>query len=234
MKVFLHGKVGKRYGKKWDLNVKSPSEALRAIDANSQGFFKYLASKECENLKWKIFVDKKGIKNPEELSFEREKSKEIHFFPKVRGKDRNGDMMAWGGAGIVGGWGLNALADWAGDGWLGNTLSWLGDVAIEIGTALLLQGAIGGLMDDPEPPPTEPQGPSMKNTTSFIFSRPLNNTTQGAAVPIGYGRLRIGSHVISSAILNCRSNAFDSLIGESVDEDGNTVGALNVDQYTEI
>ena len=233
MKVFLHGKVGKKYGKEWDLNVKSPNEALRAIDANSDGFFKYLASKECENLKWKVYSNKKPIKNHEELNLER-KSKEVHFFPKVRGKDRNGDMMAWGGAGILGGLGLNALGDYLGDSWIGNALSWVGDVAIEIGSALLLQGAIGSLMDDPEPPQVEAQGPTMKNTASFTFSRPLNNTTQGAAVPLGYGRLRIGSHVISSAVLNCRSNPFDSLVGDSIDENGNTVGALSVDQYTEI
>ncbi len=126
------------------------------------------------------------------------------------------------------------MGDYIGDNWLGNAVSWLGGIAVEIGTAMLLQGAIGGLMDEPEPPPTEPQGPTMKNTTSFIFSRPLNNTVQGAPVPIGYGRLRIGSQVVSSAVLNCRSNAFDSLIGETVDRDGNTVGALNIDQYTEI
>lgn len=233
MKIYLHGKVGKKFGQKWDLNIKSPAEALRAIDANKPGFFKYLASEECKDLKWRIFIDKKPIRSHKEIQVQTLDKKEIHFFPKVRGKDEAGDMMMYGGIGIAAGWGFNALADWAGDGWLGSILGWTGDLLVEIGTALLLQGAIGSLMDDPEPPPTEPQGPSMKNTSSFIFSRPLNNTVQGAPVPLGYGRMRVGSTIISSSVMNCRRNAFDSLVGETIDKDGNTVGAVNVDQYSE-
>ena len=53
MKIYLHGKIGKKFGKEWDLNVTSPNEALRAIDANTGNFFKYLASKQDEN----IFID---------------------------------------------------------------------------------------------------------------------------------------------------------------------------------
>ena len=234
MKVFLHGKLGKRFGKKWDLNIETPAEALRAIDANSDGFFKYIAAKENENVKYRVFIDKKSIRSHEELQLRIKDKKELHFFPRVKGKDAAGDMMAYGGAGMIGGWGLNALGDWIGDNWLGNAVSWVGDVVFEIGAALLIQGAISGLMDDPQPPPTEPDGPAMKNTASFLFARPLNNTIQGAAVPLGYGRLRVGSHVVSSSILNSRLNAFDSIIGDTTDEDGNTVGAVSIDQYTEL
>ena len=45
--------------------------------------------------------------------------------------------------------------------------------------------------------------------------------------------MRVGSTIISSSVMNCRRNAFDSLVGETIDKDGNTVGAVNVDQYSE-
>jgi predicted phage tail protein len=232
MKVFLHGKLGKKFGKKWDLNIETPAEALRAIDANTNGFFKYIAAKENENVKYRIFIDKKSIRSHEELQLRIRDKKELHFFPRVRGRDDNGDMMMYGGAGMALGWGLGELGASIGDNWLGNSISWLGDVAFEIGAAFLLQGAIGGLMDDPESPATEPDGPAMKNTASFLFARPLNNVIQGASVPLGYGRLRVGSHVVSSSILNSRLNAFDSIVGDTIDEDGNTVGAVSIDQYS--
>ena len=54
MKIYLHGKIGKKFGKEWDLNVTSPNEALRAIDANTGNFFKYLASKQDENIFFKV------------------------------------------------------------------------------------------------------------------------------------------------------------------------------------
>lgn len=232
MKVFLHGKLGKKFGKKWDLNIETPAEALRAIDANTNGFFKYIAAKENENVKYRIFIDKKSIRSHEELQLRIKDKKELHFFPRVRGRDASGDMMAYGGGGMIVGWGMGALGSAIGDNWFGNAVSWLGNVVFEIGASLLIQGVIGSLMDDPDPPPTEPDGPAMKNTASYLFARPLNNTIQGASVPLGYGRLRVGSHIISSSIMNSRLNAFDNIVGDTIDEDGNTVGAVSINQYS--
>tara|TARA_B100000085_G_scaffold284995_1_gene319569 strand:- start:438 stop:1142 length:705 start_codon:yes stop_codon:yes gene_type:complete len=234
MNVFLHGKLGQKFGKEWSLNIKTPNEALRAIDANTSGFFKYIADKENQDIKYRVYIDKNPVMCSEEMGIDIQNKKDLHFFPIVKGKDRNGDMMMYGGAGMAAGWGLGEWGASMGDTWYGNLTSWVGDLVFEIGAAVFLQGAIGGLMDDPPPPPTEPQGPTQKNTSSYIFSRPLNNTVQGAPVPLGYGRLRVGSHVISSSILNCRLNAFDSVAGETVDENGNTVGAISIDQYSEI
>jgi predicted phage tail protein len=40
--VYLHGKLGKRFGKKWRLSVSSAQEAISAIDANQEGFIDYI------------------------------------------------------------------------------------------------------------------------------------------------------------------------------------------------
>ena len=44
-------------------------------------------------------------------------------------------------------------------------------------------------------------------TKSFLFGTFENTTRQGVPVPVGYGRLRIGSKVISSIIRNVDNNA---------------------------
>ena len=41
-KVILDGKMGKAFGRKWNLNVKSPISALKMIDANKGGVFKLI------------------------------------------------------------------------------------------------------------------------------------------------------------------------------------------------
>jgi predicted phage tail protein len=47
-----------------------------------------------------------------------------------------------------------------------------------------------------------PKDPKQVKTSSFIFSSKDNVTNRNTPVPVSYGRLRIGSHVISSLTLN--------------------------------
>ena len=47
--VNLHGKIAEKFGARWELEINSISEALRAIDANVGNFFEYLSEKQEEN-----------------------------------------------------------------------------------------------------------------------------------------------------------------------------------------
>jgi len=47
-----------------------------------------------------------------------------------------------------------------------------------------------------------PKDPKQVKTSSFIFSSKDNVTNRNTPVPVSYGRLRIGSHVMSSLTLN--------------------------------
>ena len=96
----------------------------------------------------------------------------------------------------------------------GSILTFVGDLTFEIGAALLIQGVIGAFQDEPDEPENPDQPETLKSTTSFVFSNPSNNVTQGARVPIGYGRLRVGSHVISSSVLNSRLVNFNQIQAE--------------------
>ena len=218
IKVFLHGNLGKTFGRKWELDAETPIEVFKGIDANVDGFLKYLAQKDKEGVSYRIFFDEKPIKN-KELEISILKKEKMHVFPVVTGSDTEEAqvMRVYGTYGMVGGWGLNAIGGWL-QGFdnifaqlAGGFLSFVGDLAFEIGGALLMQGIIGALQDEPDEPTTPDAAKNLKSTTSFVFSNPVNNVTQGARVPIGYGRLRVGSHIISSSVLNSRLVNFNKV-----------------------
>jgi predicted phage tail protein len=66
----------------------------------------------------------------------------------------------------------------------------LGSVGFSIGASL----ALGGLSQLLFPPPT----PATRGS-NYSFGGPLNTSDQGNPVPVLYGRLIVGSQVISSA-----------------------------------
>ena len=97
----------------------------------------------------------------------------------------------------------------------GDALQGVGAFARDGGTAMVLQGMIGAVQKEPDHP-AEADKPEQATSTSFIFQNPKNTITQGGVVPLGYGRLRIGSYLISSAVFNSRrAKLDDSDVGES-------------------
>jgi len=230
IEVFLVGNLGKKFGKKWQFDADTPMDVFKALDANNDGFIKYLAEKERENIKYRIWVDKKPVSS-KELDIEINSKKKMLVMPVMAGSGLTlaQEMMAYGGAGLITGWGLSWLGNnlFEGTVW-GNMLGFVGDVLFEVGAALLIQGVISSLMDEPENP-TPQQEDSLKSSSSFIFSNPTNNVIQGARVPVGYGRLRIGSHVVSSSVLNCRMVNYEQVSFETnTDSDAGSKGPKEV------
>lgn len=210
LKVYLHGNLGKTFGKKWNFDVDTPMDAFKAIDANTKGFIRYLAQKDREGIAYNVWFENGPITS-KELQIDISSKRKMHIVPVIKGSDTEmaRDMRLYGGAGILGGLALDFLGDMLG-GILGDILSFIGTLAIEIGAALLIQGLIGALQDEPDD--VEPaRAKNMKSSASFIFGNPTNNVIQGARVPIGYGRLRVGSHVISSSVLNSRLVDFNEV-----------------------
>lgn len=66
-----------------------------------------------------------------------------------------------------------------------------------MGAGMAIGGVATLLAGNPKTPgPTE----KPENKPSFIFNGAVNTTAQGHPVPIGYGRLRVGSAVISAGM----------------------------------
>lgn len=83
-KVFLHGELGKRFGREWQLNVNSPNEAVQALFSNNPNIEIYLNKKHQEGVYY-------GIKKAGESDFAQKEDyplitkKDLHVFPIPHG-----------------------------------------------------------------------------------------------------------------------------------------------------
>jgi len=186
-KVYLHGKLGKRFGRKWELAVQSPSEAIRAIDSNVDGFVDYILQ-ESVNKKNYYFLKKtpEKIKSTQELEdnlINKDqvsaaiKCEEIHIVPETYG----GVVAAF----FAGVFGTGTLA---------------ATVATSMVWGVVAQVAMNLLFKPPKTP--ERKGPT--NTKSFLIAGARTRQAQGVAVPLGYGRLKIGATTISESRITKR------------------------------
>ena len=61
MKIInLHGKIGKEFGERWELDVASIIEGMRAIEANTGRFFQYLTKNREENKTFSYKIEAKN------------------------------------------------------------------------------------------------------------------------------------------------------------------------------
>ena len=73
---------------------------------------------------------------------------------------------------------------------------------IALGVGLIIAGIMYLLTPIPENEPNEQNIRASIRNSSFVFQNPSNSSSQGRAIPIVYGRLRVGSHVIGTTISN--------------------------------
>ena len=161
-KVFLHGELGARFGKEWELDVDSPFEAISALFANRQEIEIYLNKKQKEG----IFYGVKKATGGDFLSQEEgvlSTQKDIHVFPVPQGSAAFAVQLVM--------------------------------MAASMAASMYVSKKIAEAMErDDETLVTQ--------TQSFIFEGGKNRTQQGSAIPVGYGRMLVGSNVISSCVAN--------------------------------
>ena len=177
-KVYLHGAIGKRFGRKWDIAAHSVPEILTAIECNSDGFFKYIFDKNREGVDY-IFLNKNPlhIKNEESLKESllskdylniNYSNKEIHIIPLAQG----------GGL-------ITAIAN--------SLFFFLPAKAATFMATMTVMLAVSFTLNAIFKPPEPPKPGKQISTKSFLLSGGRNRQAQGIPIPIGYGRLKIGS-----------------------------------------
>ena len=77
-------------------------------------------------------------------------------------------------------------------------LSPLGVPLIKLGAALMLSGIAVMLTAVPETDGAGQEKPDERR--SFLFDGPTNTTEQGGAIPLIYGRMLVGSTIISTSL----------------------------------
>ena len=180
--VRIHGILAREFGKVFYFELSSAKDAIRAIDANKKNFSHRLINLARQGLDYAIVVDNKNVSEFTELEMNKE--------PRVI------DLVP-----LVAGAGFIAAALVAG------AVTFISAVGIVGTTQALAMAAIAaittGLQMALAPKPEAPEQISATTRAlreSFTFSNKVNVASQGSPVPVGYGRLKVGSKVVQHCI----------------------------------
>lgn len=197
--VYLYGHLGRRFGFRFRLDVSSPAEAVRAIIANCPDFQAYMIQHSAPG--YQVFVGPEPIRGAERLG-DPIGRQSIKIVPVIAGAAKDPTIGIIVGAIIV----IAAVVSFQpyavplGLTTAAGGLTVAGQLVLTagfIGAGLVVGGVSQLLAGTPKAP-----GISEKeaNRPSFLFNGVVNTTAQGHPVPIGYGRMRVGSAVISAGI----------------------------------
>jgi predicted phage tail protein len=189
-KINLYGLLAFEFGDSIEVSLRKPKEVFDAIGANRKNFHKRIIELSEQGLNYAIIVDGFDIKNLEELQV-RKSPKVIDLVTVICGK---GPIAAVAGLGLAIGGGMAISA-----GAVGGAL-FAAQMALSIGIGLMGMAIQQMLAPKPESqkPPSSSIGTAAALSQSFYFANRANSAEQGSPVPIGYGRLKIGSLVIQA------------------------------------
>jgi predicted phage tail protein len=200
-KIILHGILAKEFGDSFEMDISRPKDAIKAINANFINFENRIRELALEGLNYIIIVDNKKIQDIKELEI-KNKFKTIEIVPLIFGA----------GAVAIGTFVLTSVAS------LGGAAAAAGMAAFLATSAGFLTSAlVGGLilaavtigLQMLMAPKGEKLETVKSSTTaikeSFSFSNKANVANQGSVIPIGYGRLKVGSQVIQYTVKSYQS-----------------------------
>ena len=209
--VKVYGALRKRLGQcRFEFDVATPAQAIKALCVNFPGLEKWLIDSEKNGVGYRVAVSKEKITEqdltPLVMPFS---DKEVFSItPVVAGAGR-------GTGAILAGVGLIALAVVTGGTSIAFTAGGFGlasgvtataalgfsIAAGNIGAALLLGGIATALSPQTQPTDLESaKGREAAQLESFSISNVVNTSRQGLPVPIAYGRVFVGSAVLSSGL----------------------------------
>ncbi len=175
-KVVLHGILAQEFKKTFNLSINRPKEVFEAIECNCKNFRNRIVDLANQGIHFSLLINGKKITTVEELSIGLE-DQQIDIVPLICGQ---------GGA-FVAGVIIAAKA-------VGAFIAANASFFIGIGM-MALQMALA-----PKPEMKRPESTVSSAKQSFTFSSKANVAEQGIPVPVGYGRLRVGSVIIQSTV----------------------------------
>jgi len=195
--VRLFGILGDKVGHEWNLKVKSLGQALNFIEMNTKKLYKTLHDFDKKNIRYQVVINGRKFKSDKELTIENlddiknselamkyENLKTIDIVPVLEGADSDILQVILGVILIIVGV-VVGLATGVG-------------FAIAVAGVTLLASGVVGLLTKP-PKFEDFREIEQGGKTSYLFAGPQNIIGEGGPVPVGYGRLIVGSQVISAA-----------------------------------
>jgi len=222
-RVVLRGELGKQFGRIHQFDLNTPAEAIRALCANFEGFQQALVTASERGVGYIVQVGKVAIEELDEVHNPTGQDEEISITPVLSGAGGGvgkiitgvalvaaAILLAPAGAAVLGIAGAGGGAATAAGFTLGIAAA---NVAASIGVGLILSGTAQLLSPQPAELPGLTGGSAGRrnsfdpanndpadNRSSYIYNGAVNLTAQGNPVPICYGRMRVGSVVVSAGV----------------------------------
>ena len=220
-KILLRGELGKKFGRVHYFDLNTPAEAIRALSANYQDFQRELCEAGERGIGYMVQVGRDAMQSIEQIDHPTGASESISITPVLQGAGGGGGVgQIFAGIGLIAaaivlgpiGFGvLGATGAIAGTAGVATAIGYVGAAMVLGGTAQLLSptmstdspGAFGSTSptrarsrDSFAPENNE----VADNRSSYIFNGAVNLTAQGNPVPLCYGRMKVGSVVISAGL----------------------------------
>ncbi len=183
--IRLYGHLRARFGRSYRLAVRSAAEAIRALGVVVPGFREYLATHSAPG--YRVWLGADVVTAGEQLNAPA--GSLIRLVPVTAGaKSELGQIII--GAALI------YFAPFAGSTALIGNLTGAA-IVTSLGFSMVLGGVAQLLAGNPasDAPSERPE-----NLPSYAFNGAVNTTAQGNPVPVLYGRLRVGSQVISTGL----------------------------------
>ncbi len=200
--VKVYGALRKKLGQcRFEFEAATPAQAIKALCINFPGLEKWLIDSEKDGVGYRVTIGKERVTDDATPLLMPWGEKEVFSItPVIAGAGRGGGIFAGlglialavvtGGSSLafgLGGFGLAA----------GATATFATSFAIAAGT-LGLGLTFMGIAQALSPQPEVPDFDESAQLESFTFSNVVNTSRQGLPVPIAYGRVFVGSAIISS------------------------------------
>lgn len=187
--VYLHGALGKQFGRRFEFDIQTAQEALQALRANFPKFANAIRGNFYRVVVGKSVRSGLALDETEVPGFKLG-TQALHIVPVAKGRKNGGIGKIIAGIALIG---LSLIPGMAAPIFAGlaGSATWAG-AASSIGLGLAING-IASLI--------APEQESGDTRQSYTTTGPTSNIREGNILPIAYGEVVVGGYMISGGVV---------------------------------
>ena len=195
--IYLKGKLAKIFGSQFKIKIRNTLDVFKALDSQRENFLGTFLDFHKNGYNYQLIVDGEYIKSKEEIE-ERRNIKNIYIVPVITGAGDGGL-----GAVIATAITANVIAQ--------TIIATVVNVAISMAISLAVSYLVASMQKSAAPPKSFAAtggavGGVNASARSYIFANKGNLISQGSNLPIGYGRMEIGTRTINATLKSYPTN----------------------------